>query len=197
MLKIIGPKEHCYYRSRIDLVMGMMQFSQNISLSSEEQDVSPFIIGEDENCDVYGGAVLYKKSVATLHDHLKGVISAIIPQKEEVWGGSLSLFIDDKMPSLGMADSDFYHEFYKNLLEEFISFGEKEGVRFLCLTLDPLEYLRTKKKGLWPYILEVTPQHSLDGLFHGILSLSKRKPAHQSQPWQYVQPSTQPVHLAA
>src|SRR3972149_7505739 len=175
MLKIIDPTQQCYYKARIDLLMGLMRFYQDIPLSYEEQTRATFIIGEDEGSGVYGGSVLHKKSVTDLQSQLKSIVSALTPHMEEVWVGTLSFFLEDKKLPLSVEGAGGYQKFYKNLLEKFVEFGHEEGIGFLCLTLNPFEHLRTKNRGFWPYIVEVKPQDSLDGLFHGILPLSEKK----------------------
>jgi hypothetical protein len=47
MFKLIEPKNYPYYRARIDLLIGLMQLTQNISLTYEEQARSTFIVGEE------------------------------------------------------------------------------------------------------------------------------------------------------
>lgn len=175
MLKIIEPKHQCYYKSRVDLLMGLMRLYQDIPITTEEQARATFIVGEDENSGIYGGAILHQKSVNDLQSQLKGIVSTLSPEIEDVWVGTLAFLVEDKKMSLNSGSFTPPQKFYKNLLEKFIEFGETEGVRFLCLTLNPFEHLRTKNRGFWPYILEVKPQDSLDGLFHGILPLSERK----------------------
>lgn len=174
MFKNISPSYQRYYKGRIDLFMGLMGLYQDVSLVSEEQRQATFIIGEDENQVISGGAILHKYGVSDLPHQLQAVISTFDPHKEEIWMCTLSCFIEDKV--LPLEDKVVaYKAFYRNLFEKFIEFGDEEKVRYLCLTLNPFEHRRTKNKGLWPYILEIQPQDSLDGLFHGILSLSPRK----------------------
>ena len=51
MLKIIGPKDQHYYQARIDLLMGMMRYSQELPLILEEQEMATFILTErEEDC---------------------------------------------------------------------------------------------------------------------------------------------------
>lgn len=175
MLKTIEPTQQCYYKGRIDLLMGLMRLYQDIPLSYEEQTQATFIVGEDEESGIYGGSILHKKNVTELQSQLKGIVSTLTPHMEEVWVGTLSFFIEDKRASFNTNGSDYHQKFYKELLEKFMEFGRQEGIGYLCLTLNPFEHLRTKNRGFWPYILEVKPQDSLDGLFHGILPLSQRK----------------------
>jgi len=175
MLKIIDPAQQCYYKARIDLLMGLMRLYQDIPLSYEEQSQATFVVGEDEKTGIYGGSILHKRSVSDLQSQLKNIVMTLTPHTEEVWVGTLSFFLEDKKAFTSPEEIMCYKKFYKNLLEKFVEFGNEEGIRFLCLTLNPFEHLRTKNRGFWPYILEVKPQDSLDGLFHGILPLSEKK----------------------
>lgn len=197
MLKIIEPTQQCYYKARIDLLMGLMRLYQDIPLSYEEQTRATFIVGEDEECGIYGGSILHKKNVTDLQSQLKGVVSTLTPQMEEVWVGTLSFFIEDKKEPFNVHGGGCHQKFYKNLLEKFMEFGNKEGIGYLCLTLNPFEHLRTKNRGFWPYILEVKPQDSLDGLFHGILPLSEKKYKLHSHLRPALLPPASQVRLAA
>jgi hypothetical protein len=175
MLKIIEPKHQCYYKGRVDLLMGLMRLYQDIPLTTEEQTRATFIVGEDDTSGIYGGAILHQKSVNELQTQLKGIVSTLSPQMEDVWVGTLAFLVEDNKMSSNAGNFTPPQKFYKSLLEKFMEFGNAEDVRFLCLTLNPFEHLRTKNRGFWPYILEVKPQDSLDGLFHGILPLFERK----------------------
>lgn len=185
MLKIISPQEQHYYQARIDLLVGMMRCAQPFRLSSEEQKISTFIIGEatcqDANFlsegDVYGGALLYERSIKDLPSSFQ----ALILRKESVWGGIVSLFINPKKPSLEENGLDGCQLFYKELLEKLGEFGRNSKIDFLYLILSPSEYQYTKQKGLWPYTLEISPENSIDGLFHGILHFSDREIKTSSQ----------------
>ncbi len=197
MLKIIEPTQQCYYKGRIDLLMGLMRLYQDIPLSYEEQTQATFIVGEDEESGIYGGSILHKKRVTELQSQLKGIVSTLTPQMEEVWVGTLSFFIEDKRAPFNASGGSCHQKFYKNLLEKFMEFGHQEGISYLCLTLNPFEHLRTKNRGFWPYILEVKPQDSLDGLFHGILPLSERKYKLQSPLRPALFPAVPQARLAA
>lgn len=197
MLKTIEPTQQCYYKGRIDLLMGLMRLYQDIPLSYEEQTQATFIVGEDEESGIYGGSILHKKSVTELQSQLKGIVSTLTPHMEEVWVGTLSFFIEDKRASFNASGADCHQKFYKELLEKFMEFGRQEGIGYLCLTLNPFEHLRTKNRGFWPYILEVKPQDSLDGLFHGILPLSQKKYRIHSPLRPTLLPSVPQARLAA
>ncbi len=175
MLKTIAPKSQYYYRSRVEVLLGAMRLYQDIPLIPEEQAISTFIIGENHEAQMYGGAVLYQKGVGDLHPRLAQIVSSLDPHKEDVWVGTVSYFTDNNKPLMSAQEHSASQKFYKTLFEAFLEFGHQQKAGFLCLTLNPSEHLRTKNKGFWPYVIEVTPQESLDKLFHGILPLSETK----------------------
>ncbi len=161
MFKVIEPQEYCYYRGRVDLFVELLKQRQDVPLSSEEQELSTFIVGQGEEGHIYGGAILQQRHVSELPAHIESVISTVIPNRKHVWAATFSLCAEPAIedPSL----------FYADLLKRFIDFGKEKSSSFLCLSLTPAEYMRTEG---WPYVLEVSPDETSDGLFHGILSLS-------------------------
>jgi len=162
MFKIIEPQDYCYYRGRVDLFIELMQSRHSLPLSCEEKKLSTFIVGQSDDGHVYGGAILQHQHVSELPDSIEPVISAVIPNQEYVWAATFSCCENQ-------GDTSF---FYRDLLKQFTAFGKEKNSRFLCLSLSPEEYLRTKKQEGWPYVLEVAPQDTAEGIFHGILSLS-------------------------
>ncbi|OJW51126.1 MAG: hypothetical protein BGO67_12415 [Alphaproteobacteria bacterium 41-28] len=169
MFKIIEPHRQCYYKARLDLFVKLMRLQQRFFLSSREQSQATFILAEEEEGEVYGGAILYRKSPHDLHLQIKKTILTFCPYEEEIW--ECTLFLQSERLSY-VRDRDFFMKvFYRNLLEKLIEVGREHGVYFLCLTLSPVESHRIRKASFWPWIVELTPQESLDNLFHGILSL--------------------------
>lgn len=45
-------------------------------------------------------------------------------------------------------------------------------------------YEATKELGLWPYVVELKPEATLDGLFHGILPLRGREYKAYQKIWE-------------
>ncbi len=225
MFKVINPKDQPYYRGRIDLLMGMMQYFQEVPLTLEEQKISTFIIAEvdqtkDMPCknslgnsrtelplrrafrnedsldalstgdicsegalseeEIYGGALLYQRNVSDLplaFQHFVFVSSQeTLTESPLIWGSTTSFFMSPYSHSpLRNNELDGCQKFYQDLLEKFMEFGQKTKADFLYLTLCPFEYERTKNKGFWTYVLEIKPEESPDGLFHGILPLSAQQ----------------------
>ena len=169
MFKIIEPHRQCYYRTRLDLFVGLMKFQQRFFLSREEQSQATFILAEDEEEDVYGGAILYWKSTQELHPQIRRTILTFCPYEEKIL--ECTFFLKSERLSHIREREFFMKMFYRNLLEKLIEVGREHGVYFLCLTLNPIESFRMRKESFWPWIVELTPPESLDGLFYGILSL--------------------------
>lgn len=168
MFKIIEPQRQCYYRSHIDLFMGLMQLQQSLYFSPEEKSQATFIIAEEEEGEIYGGAFLHRKRVKDLHLKIRSLLSTFIPDEKWVW--ECTFFLEPYGLSSAADRPQFMEVFYRDLLEKLREFGSKKNSGFLCLTLNPIECLRIKKKIFWPWILEISPQESLDKLFHGIIS---------------------------
>jgi len=174
MLRVIEPKDQCYYRSRIDVFMGLLNSQDSFHLPPEELSKATFIIAEKEEGEVFGGAILYKKYISELQDEIQNTLLTCTPHKTEVW--ACTPFICIEHHALAFDRDSFIKIFYRELLEKFLEFGNKEEAPFLCLTLHKDEYRRTKKKGDWPYVLEIKLEESVDELFHGILPLNGGEP---------------------
>lgn len=169
MLKMIEQQEYACYRGRVDLFLELIQLQQGLSLAPEERRRSTFIVDQGEEGTIYGGAIIQHQHISQVHRPIANVISTILPHQYHVW--TAAFFLSDE------ADKKEGHSFYKDLLKELTAFGEKQKSGFLCLSLSSDEYFRTKKKEGWPYVLEISPDETPNGLFYGILSLrgSSRK----------------------
>lgn len=77
----------------------------------------------------------------------------------------------------------FCQIFYRNLYNTLTEFGKREGTGFLCVSVDSCEYLCTEGLNFWPYIFELKPQHSPDGLFHGVLALTGSQYEEYQKRW--------------
>lgn len=173
MFKIIEPHRQCYYKARLDLFTGLMRLQQSFCLSPEEQSQATFILAEEGEGEVYGGAMLYRKSLQDLHPRIRKTILTLGSPEEKIWEGTL--FLKSERLAYVRDRGFFMQTFYRNLLDKLIEVGRERGAYFLCLTLSPVEYFRIRKRSFWPWMIEVNSQDSLDGLFHGILSLTTNK----------------------
>ena len=186
MLRIIEPPSHGFYQSKIDTLLNIFKIYQNLELSLEEQAKTTFIVAEDPKCGVYGGALLYKKKVRTFEDRIEKIISALYSNKRKVWAVKLCLCIEEDETLLSFEKLDLFQDFYSSLLKKFMNFGRQENASFLVLSLRPTDFFKTKTHSYWPYLLEIQPKDSFDGLFHGILDLKSLRPKAYTNPWQTV-----------
>ena len=65
-------------------------------------------------------------------------------------------------------------------------FGKKEEADFFILSLRPAEFIKIKTHGHWPFLIEILPNASSDGLFHGLLALKPEKPKTHTKAWRTV-----------
>ncbi len=170
MVKMIEPQYHHFHQSIIESFLGLLKVYQNVLLSEEEKNNAIFIIAQDTKRGVYGGAVVYKKKFYALHEKIRKILSAFLPHHNEVWTATTCYCVEDEGFCSSIEIVDLNLRFYRDLFEKLKEVGFKKDIKILCLTLAPQEYVKTKCKGFWPYILEVAPESS-DGFFQGMLSL--------------------------
>src|SRR5438876_2012413 len=111
MFKLIEPNRHCYNRSRIGLFMGLMKLQQNFLFSDKEQSEATFIIAEEDEGNVYGGALLHKKQVRDLARQVQETLLIFIPHKTKVW--TCIPFICLEHNALSSSSNKFIQTFYK------------------------------------------------------------------------------------
>ena len=167
MFQVIEPQYHCFHKARIDSFVGLLKEYQLIDFSFEDQNNSTFILVEHGEEKVFGGALLLKKEVRELQEDIRKKISSLAFHEKFVWKCSVILHIANK--DVLSSDDEFelfFQTFYRALYQTLVEFGNKKDMGFLYIFLDPGEYLCTEQTGLWPYVIELKPQESLDGLFH-------------------------------
>lgn len=174
MFKLIEPNNQHSNESLITPFLMTLQNDPVLRFFSQHPDQATFIITSDEAKGIYGGALLSKKRLATLHPSLKKSMASFASEDGYVWMCTVSLSI--KTDVLAYNFEAFCNVFYRELYNTLHQFGQKEEINFLGVVLEPGEYLCTEVIGLWPYVMEIRPQDSSDGLFHGILSLPKNQP---------------------
>ncbi|MBY0272275.1 MAG: hypothetical protein K2X02_02505 [Alphaproteobacteria bacterium] len=174
MLNIIEPKNYRAYQTRIDSFLDLLKVYQNFSLPTEELEDATFIIASDNEYGVYGGTLLLKKDIWSLERRIRDIVLTFQPEMDTLWTGRIGFYRGHESPFSLANNLEKYFDFYRNLLEAFNDFGNKEEITFLCLTLNPIEHLKLNNYGFWEYVAKILPHESLDALFHGILPLSRR-----------------------
>ncbi len=168
MFNIIEPKDRYLYKTVADLFSGLIKERAMLDYSFQDHTSATFIAIKGQSNGIFGGAILLKQRVGTLHQKVGKHLSTLEPKNGEVW--TCSIFLHGENYSLSQNES-FCKLFYQNLYQQLVEFGMKKKIGFLCLMLEPGEYLCTEVIGSWPYAFEIKPHESRDGLFHGILSL--------------------------
>jgi hypothetical protein len=175
MFNIIEPKDHQSNQVLINSFLGLLKVYQSFSLPSEVKEEATFIIASDNKRGVYGGAVLYQQQVSELYNNIGKIITKLQPDKQMISAARLGFYAEPDAFSYSFEAIDLRKSFYKNLLKQFVEFGEKKNVDFLALTLCSADVCNTKHYGYWPYIVEIKASDSSDDLFHGIVSLDPQK----------------------
>ena len=167
--KRIESEHHHFHNPRVQGLLDILKKAQRFELSPDEKKLATFFVTDNKEYGVYGGAVLLKKKVLNAHKNRE---SRYAFQGEHLWTCSLGLSLPNKDPFLMSGDMvSFVHLFYKELYATLVAFGAEREALFLWVTLDPVEALLLDKVGNFPFILQIKPETTVDGLFHGLLAL--------------------------
>jgi hypothetical protein len=176
MLKfeIIESTQRIFRNKLIKLTTEKMKLFQGIELPFKHHIPPTFIIAQKDNKTIFGGACLLKKKLVDIQEDLGELVAALTVHKNSVWECSTIYFetFSTHPPSHSSEEESFSKYFYRGLYEELVTFGSQKNISFIIMKLPPDIYVATKKFGLWPYVVELKPQNSPDGLFHGILPLT-------------------------
>lgn len=130
-----------------------------------------FILGHTQDGKNVGGACLLKRDIHHLPEDLEDLLT---PFTENTAWECSSIQLDPFLYHIGLGVSStetLLRTFYYDLYEAFVQFGLSKGINFMVVRLLPETYRPTKILGLWPYVVELEPKFSSDGLFYGILPL--------------------------
>jgi hypothetical protein len=172
MFITIPPKHLDSHKILIDPFISIIKDNPQLRHSFGNHKKATFILMQDEAKGIYGGALLQKERLNIVRRNLGKDMSYFIPKTGEVW--TCTVCIQAKINDYILQYDSFCALFYRQLYEKLTEFGMEERTSFLWMILLPVEYLSTEHLGFWPYVYQVRPQDSLDGLFHGILSLTHK-----------------------
>ena len=172
MFTIIEPKYHCFYKSLIDQFITYIQDAQATIPTVSEQNSTTFILFQDKEKGVCGGGLLLKKKLNDLPKPLIKSIAPFVASEESIWKCSILLHFENNSSLYTTNEFEIFSQiFYRELYNNLTMLGRKEKTGFLCVSLDSNEYFCIEEIGFWPYVFELKPHDSLDGLFYGILPL--------------------------
>lgn len=161
-----------------DLWMETRIHENNIFMFSKCDDEPSQILFRDSALGIYGGAELFKRNVADLPKNIREALLCISSETEEVLVGFPFFRLTRNHHSSLMDSFDcFRKKFYHSLflaLSEFVF--EMPGNSFICIQAGAEEYAQMMESMSWPYIIKVTPSHSSDNTFYGILNLKAKNP---------------------
>lgn len=198
MFTMIQPQDHQSHLDKISAFLALVKRYPSVSLSEEEKGLATYIIAHDSVRGVYGGAVLVQKRSHLFPRKRHSNVVNFSTYKARGWTCELFLHMENDDPLFkDDAFEAFCNQFYSDLYEELVAFGENNRTQFLYTTLDPTEHLCTEMLGDWKYAAELKPQDSLDGLFHGVLSLSSFSPDLGASKGNLIDPSSGQKHIAA
>lgn len=152
-----------------------MKFFQGIENPLGVRVDPVFVIIEGERRKLLGTACLFHKEIPEVQEEVADLISALKSPHDQVWECS-TIYVNSSSPHIASYAIDPYliQAFYRKLYEGLIAFGIKKNIHFIVMKLLSETYSATQEMGLWPYVIELKPSHSADGLFHGVLPLVGR-----------------------
>ncbi|MBP9692994.1 MAG: hypothetical protein KBD90_06700 [Alphaproteobacteria bacterium] len=194
------PKSHEHHKSEIKTLLQLLKSYQRFELPEEERPKASFLIADNRKNGIYGGALLYPQSItstdflstftsSTKQDNLlysiENIFSLFGTEVENIWAARVCLRVSDKTFPLTSELFEYHESFYEELFKYFCTFGKREGVEHLALTLQARDHNNTKTYG-WPYVFEITSKESIDRLFHGFLALQTLPDLrYQQSPYPY------------
>lgn len=171
---IIESEQHILGNHLIDVMVKKMRFFQKKNERMERKNEAIFIIAEGKEGGLLGGACLLKKELHAIHGDIRELVATLSFPDGHVWECS-SIYVET-LPTYSLQDIPeskcFAQHFYRELYEKFVEFGKAKNTGFVIMRITAEIYAATKEFGLWPYVVELKPQNSVDGYFHGVLPLT-------------------------
>ncbi len=186
MFHFIEPKEQYLYKDDILAFLEGVASSPKLYEAFENWEEGSFLLAQElrnnrndspfknrdhdhrEKC-VKGGALLLKQPTDLLQPRIQAYIKTCYPQMKDVWTGLISLQVHEDIT--GRDFERICRLFYCTLLADLTAFSVKVGSPFVCVSMTPFEHTMIEREDVWPYVAQVKPESSRDGLFHGVLSL--------------------------
>lgn len=133
MLKIITPKKQKLHKSTINSFLDLLSIHQSFAFSLERRKKATFIIAEDSQWGIYGGAVLFPREI---FDRDKGLPpkghEELIPQLQGVWIARVCFCLEVNLTSIGFRELELCRTFYDEIYEALCTVGRSKGVKFLA-----------------------------------------------------------------
>mgnify|MGYP005609366607 CR=1 FL=1 len=103
MLQIINTKAQKKKKKKVDTLLNLFKIYQGFTLSEGEKAKASYIIAEDDQRGLYGGAILYPRQNASSYMDIKKdsesqllkVISDFQERRKEIWNARICLCIGE------------------------------------------------------------------------------------------------------
>lgn len=184
MLKIIKPNEQKPHKSRVGSFLDLLAIYQNFNLSETRRKKATFLIAEDNEHGVYGGALLYPQVAMetedeNLYDDYEHTFCIAFenfqPHINEFWIARICFCLEANFSPSGLQGLKLCEKFYNELYEALTSFGNSKEAEFLALSVCSFDTIEPPLHKKWPHLLPIKRSDDISGLFHGVLSLKKTK----------------------
>lgn len=184
MLKIINPKGQKFHQSTIDAFLDLLSIYQDIELAPERKESATFLIAENHQHGVYGGAVLYPQRIYDLkseellegyEDDFRGVFMTFQPHIQEFWITRIFFCLEADLSPRNSKEMALCKKFYDELYKAIVDFGHFKGIEFLPLSICSLDTLEMPFYREWPDSWPMRRSDDTSGLYHGILSLTGKR----------------------
>jgi len=183
--EIIETQEKLFNNKVISLMEKKMKLFQETDFSLKNREKT-FVVAQGWEKGLIGGACILKKKLIDVQEDVRELVTTLVIYESCVWECScVCLEIGSKFSSSAALQCDqFSQNFYRSLYEEFVEFGKRHNIGFIIMRLAQEAYEATKEFGLWPYVVELRPETSVDGLFHGVLPLTGSQYKAYQKAWE-------------
>lgn len=174
--EIFQQQEKLFKSKIVNLMEKKIKIFQGEAFSLKNREKT-FIVAQGCEKELIGGACLLKKRLIDVHQDVRELLTTLVIYEDCVWECScVCLEMSSKFSSSAALQCDqFPQNFYRGLYEKLVEFGRKKDLSFIVMRLTQETYEATKEFGLWPYVVELKPETTPDGFFHGILPLRGRE----------------------
>ena len=170
--KIINSSQKISKDTFLKLVQENPHFPHEKTTSLKTKGTYSIILVENDRKKIVGGAYLLKKNKNAIQEELHDLLSPL--NNEPLWE-CLAIYLEASSESSILAIPEktlFVRKFLYGLYKKFVEFGEDHRINFVLMKLRAETYELTKKIGEWPYVVEIDPSLSGEGVFYGVLPLS-------------------------
>jgi hypothetical protein len=171
--EIIEPQEKLFKSKIVTVMEKKMKIFQGEGCSLKNRSKT-FIVAQGWEKGLIGGACLLKKRLSDVQEDVRELLATLVIYEECVWECScVCLEVSSKFSTSAALQCDqFFQNFYRGLYEKLVEFGRRKNLAFIIMKLTQEAYEATKEFGFWPYVVELKPETTLDGFFHGVLPLT-------------------------